>query len=284
MAPESMVARYRRDGFVFPLEAFSESQALVERQALETVEASHGEDPNYLYALNGGIALVVPVVDALTRHPSILDRVEELLGPNLILFGAALWAKPPHSNQRVSWHQDLTYWGLDGAQEVTAWLALSPATVESGCMRMVPGTHQRDIAPHRDTFEKDNLLSRGQELAEGVNEDDAINVELRPGEFSLHHGRTFHGSHANRSDDRRIGFSFNYITPAMKNRNGLKPMATLVRGVDDFGHFDLAPPPSGLFHPADVERLRRAKAIGEEIYYEGTSKRLTTDAIGRAAN
>lgn len=148
-------------------------------------------------------------------------------------------------------------------------------------MRMVPGTHRGKLVPHADTFAEDNLLTRGQSIAEGVDESDAVDIVLRPGQFSLHHGHTFHGSHANQSDDRRIGFSFNYISPAMFNRDGNKMIVRLVRGEDRHGHYELAPTPSGLFAPQDVELLRRSKAIAEDVYYKGTDKRLATDSIGR---
>ena len=129
MTVQSLRAEYERDGFVFPLDAMSEAEALQLRSELEEIEQTHGEDPNFVYAINGGTNFVLPMVDALTRRPEILDAVEALLGPDLIAFGAALWAKPASSSQYVSWHQDLTYWGMDGAEEVTAWIALSPATV-----------------------------------------------------------------------------------------------------------------------------------------------------------
>ena len=79
----------------------------------------------------------------------------------------------------MSWHQDATYWGLSAPDVVTAWVAFTPSTVESGCMRVVPGTHTRQV-PHKDTFAENNLLSRGQEIAVDVDEDDAVDVVLRP--------------------------------------------------------------------------------------------------------
>ena len=127
----------------------------------------------------------------------------------------------------------------------------------------------------------DNLLTRGQSIADDIDESDAVDIVLRPGQFSLHHGHTFHGSHANHSEDRRIGFSFNYISPAMFNRDGNKMIVRLVRGEDRHGHYELAHTPSGLFAPQDVELLRRSKAIAEDVYYKGTDKRLATDSIGR---
>ena len=284
MSMPSLPIRYERDGFAFPFEAMSEAEALECRAAFERAERIHGEDPNFIYAINDGLHFLLPVVDALTRRAEILDRVEELLGPDLLVFSTSLFAKAPRSSAYVSWHQDLTYWGLDGTRVVTAWVALSPSTVESGCMRMVPGSHRRRLVAHQDSFHGDNLLSRGQEIAGGVDESEAVDLVLRPGQFSLHNGHVFHGSRPNRSGYRRIGLAIIYVSPAMRNRDGIRPLARLVRGRDGYGHFELAPERRGTMDRRDVETLRRAKAISEAFYYQGTEHRLRTDAIGRAAD
>ena len=275
--------RFGRDGFMFPLDAMNETEAREWLDTFEGVEARHGGDPHFIYAINDGLNYLLPMVDELSRCPRILDRVEDVLGPDLILFSTSMFSKAARSSAYVSWHQDLTYWGFDGTDILTAWVALTPATPESGCMRMVPGSHRRRLRAHRDTFHPDNLLSRGQEIACGVDEDAAVDVELRPGQFSMHHGRVFHGSHPNRSGARRLGFAFIYVSPAMRNRDGIKPMARLVRGRDRCGNFELTPPPREIMDRRGVDLLRRAKALGEAIYYRGTDRRLASDAIGRAA-
>ena len=276
-----MLETYRRDGFVFPLQAMSEAEALRYRRQLEEMETIHADNPDFIYAINGGINMVLPLFDELTCRPEILDRVEAILGPNIICFGASLFSKEPNSDHYISWHQDLTYWGMDGTDEVTAWLALSPATVASGCMRMVPASHRRKLVAHQDTFHQHNLLSRGQEIAIEVDEANTVDIVLQPGQFSLHHGHTFHASHPNHSDDRRLGVSINYVSTAMHNRAGIKPMVRLVRGEDTHGHFELVSAPDGVLNPKDIERLRVSKSIAEAFYYEGTDGRLITDAIGK---
>jgi ectoine hydroxylase-related dioxygenase (phytanoyl-CoA dioxygenase family) len=151
----------------------------------------------------------------------------------------------------VSWHQDLTYWGLEGEEEVSAWIALSPATTKSGCMRFVAGSQNQTIA-HRDTHDPDNLLTRGQEMVVEVAEDDAVEIELRPGQMSLHHGKVFHASHPNISDDRRIGLAIRFIPTHMRQVEGGQMAAMLVRGVDQYQHFRRCRPPSGLLTDADL--------------------------------
>ena len=133
-------------------------------------------------------------------------------------------------------------------------------------MRFIPGTHKQAIVPHRDTFSEINQLSRGQEIAVEVDEAEAVDVVLQPGEMSLHHGRLFHASHANRSDDRRIGLALRYISPEMRQVVGGKDHAMLVRGEDRHGHFTLLDPPKGGFHPDDIATLTRVMKL-EEAYY-----------------
>ena len=105
-----------------------------------------------------------PELDALVRDPRILDAVEDLLGPDLLCWGAQFFAKPAGDAAYVSWHQDATYWGLSSPDVVTAWVALTPSVHESGCMQVVPGTHHAQVQ-HEDRFDDANLLSRGQEIA-----------------------------------------------------------------------------------------------------------------------
>src|SRR5207244_3017600 len=115
--------------------------------------------------------------------------------------------------------------------------AMSPANRVSGCMKFVAGTHKEQVK-HEDTFDQNNLLTRGQEIAVKVDEDKAVYVELKPGQASLHHVLLFHGSEPNRSDDRRIGLAVRYIPTHLKQAVGQRDWATLVRGKDTYRHFE----------------------------------------------
>ena len=242
------VAGYRRDGFVSPVPVMPAAVAAMLRRAMEAVEARRGR-LHYVAKPH----LLLPFVDELVRQPAILDAVQALLGPDILLWDCSFIVKEPGDAKRVSWHQDVTYWGLapvDGI--VSSWLALSPATVDSGCMRMVPGSHQGAVQPHRDTYAADNILSRGQELALAIDEAAAVDIVLAPGEMSLHHGQVFHGSQPNRSADRRIGFNAQYIAPHVRQTVGRHDSAMLLRGHDGFGHFEDEPRPGAEFDPAAV--------------------------------
>ncbi|MEL6368867.1 MAG: phytanoyl-CoA dioxygenase family protein [Pseudomonadota bacterium] len=243
--------RFNRDGFAFPLRAMDAATAARYRAELEVVEAEVAEDKARRKCLRRYPNLVLPFVDEISRLPAIVDPIAEILGPDLLVLDCPFFIKEPKTTHFVSWHQDLHYWGLDGDEEVTAWVALSPATTTSGCMRFVAGSHRR-IVDHIDTFDDENLLTRGQEVAVDVDERDATEGELQPGEFSIHNGRVFHASHPNASDDRRIGLAIRYIPTRMKQAPGGTMAAMLVRGEDRCGNFRLTNRPSGTMLPADL--------------------------------
>jgi ectoine hydroxylase-related dioxygenase (phytanoyl-CoA dioxygenase family) len=178
----------------------------------------------------------------IVSHPRVLDAVESVLGPNLLVWGSQWFPKMPGDKAYVSWHQDGTYWGLTPPSVTTAWVALSASTRENGCMRVVPQTHKAAMLPQRETYAPDNMLSRGQEIAVEVDEAQAVDLVLRPGEFSLHHIGTVHGSGPNHSNQPRIGLAIRYIAPEVVQQ-GARDVALLVRGKDEHGHFDLVAPP-----------------------------------------
>jgi ectoine hydroxylase-related dioxygenase (phytanoyl-CoA dioxygenase family) len=195
----------------------------------------------------------------MVSHPKVLDAVESILGPNLLVWESAWFVKLAKDKSFISWHQDGTYWSLDPPNVVTAWVALSESTPENGCLRVVPGTHKPPFLPQIDTYAKDNALSRGQEIAVEVDEAQAVNLALRPGEMSLHHVAIVHGSAANNSDGPRIGLAIRYITPEVVQKAAERQLVLLVRGKDDYGHFDLIDPPKeGVERPeVQAEILRR---------------------------
>jgi len=180
--------------------------------------------------------VVMPMAATIAKDPAILDVVEGILGPDILIFSTEFFIKEPRSTQIVSMHQDLTYWGLGAIDGLlTAWIALSPATPKSGCMDFVKGSHKNAILPHHDSFDKNNLLSRGQEVRVDVNPEDKVAIEIHPSQMSLHHGLTIHGSGPNGSDDRRIACVVRYMRPDMSQETGEKDYAMLARGEDTFG-------------------------------------------------
>src|SRR6516225_1557850 len=159
--------------------------------------------------------LLFPWAAELVRHASILDLVEAVIGPDILVFHTTVWLKPPRSENYVPWHQDATYFGLAPFDHITAWVALTPSRPESGCVRVIPGSHHEGQLAHFDDHNDAlTMLSRGQELADGIREEDAVDLVLEPGDVSLHHTLTVHSSGTNRSDDWRIGIGISYIPTA----------------------------------------------------------------------
>jgi len=263
------VERYQRDGFYFPVPVLTPDEARECRRRLEAVEAANGGQ------LGGELRqkphLLFTWLADLVRHPAILDAVEDVLGPNLLCWSSSFFIKEARDPAFVSWHQDSTYWGLSEPDVVTAWVAFSESSVESGAMRMIPGTHTEQV-PHRETLAPDNLLSRGQEVMVEVDEARAVDVVLHPGEMSLHHVRMFHGSPPNRSADRRIGYSIRYVpTHVRQIAAGPRDTATLVRGLDAYHHFDLEEPPAADLEPAARARHAAIMKRQAELLYRGTT-------------
>ncbi len=238
---ESLRQKYQDDGFLFPIQAVSSEQATAWRADLEDVEAKWLNNglPRALNQYKRSAShVVMPLAAEIASHPSILNTVSGILGDDLLVWSCEFFIKEANTTHIVSWHQDLTYWGLGAtSDQCTAWLALSPATSASGCMNFVKGSHKNAIVPHNDTFDENNLLSRGQEIAVDVNEDEATAIELQPGQMSLHHGLMFHGSGPNTSDDRRIGVAVRYVNPNAKQEVAERDYAMLVRGADRSGNF-----------------------------------------------
>ncbi len=277
---EDQVAQYWRDGFLFPLRVMPEDAAINLRKKLEDIEvryAARDIPHDVSQYLRTSPHIVLPFVSDLALDRAVLDAVEGILGPDLMIWGADFFIKEADSTKVVSWHQDLTYWGLGAtSDQVTAWIALSDVSVASGCMRFVAGSHKQAIVPHNDTFDADNLLSRGQEIAVEVDEADATNIELSPGEMSLHHGLLFHASGPNTSKDRRIGLAIRFVNPNARQEVAERDYAMLARGVDRAGSFIHFAPPAREFDTASLSIYEEIREAQRAALAEGAIGELNT--------
>ena len=265
----SAVNAYRQDGYYFPVPALTAAEVAHYRGCLEKHEVATKAplQGNWRHKAH----LLFTWVDELVHHPKIVDAAEDVLGPDLFCWTTNFFIKEANSPGFVSWHQDAFYWGLSKDTVMTAWVALSPANLGSGCMKFLPGSQAQDHLQHVDTFHKDNLLSRGQEIAVKVDEEKTVDCILEPGEMSLHHVKVVHGSEPNRSNDRRIGLAIRYIpTDVMQLK--VRDSATLVRGVDHYGNFDHEPRPKRDLD--DAALAAHANAINRQVkaLYSGTDK------------
>jgi ectoine hydroxylase-related dioxygenase (phytanoyl-CoA dioxygenase family) len=242
---------YREHGYHFPVRVFSAEEAVALHDRLCATEAGLGG--RLEGRMNQKPHLLFPWMQAIVTEPRVLDAVESVLGPDILCWSSQFFMKRAGDGAFVSWHQDGTYWGLSSLDVVTAWIAFTPSVPESGCMRVVPGTHRAQMA-HTDTFAADNLLSRGQEVAVEVDERDAVDIVLQPGEMSLHHVLIVHGSAPNRAAWPRIGFAIRYVRADVRPAEGDRQSALLVRGTDRHGHFEPELPPEAELHPDAVAR------------------------------
>jgi non-haem Fe2+, alpha-ketoglutarate-dependent halogenase len=259
---EQQRRQFERDGYLCPIRVLDDRE--VERHLASYMEYSAANKsrldalpPNQKYQVLSETHFVLPWVYEIVTHPRVLDAVEGLLGPNLIAWNSNWFTKMPGEKSFVGWHQDGTYWKLNPPTVVTAWVALSPSAPSNGCMRVVPGTHTQPMIPQRETYLPENALSRGQEIAVEVDEREAVDLNLRPGEMSLHHIWIIHGSNANTSKDTpRIGLAIRYTRPEVVQESPTKPYAMLVRGEDTCGNFDLQAPPK-MTNPKQQQSLHQ---------------------------
>ena len=207
-------------------------------------------------------------VDGMVHHPAVLDAVEDLIGPDILIYHLTLWLKEPQTDAFISWHQDSTYFGLSPAEHVTAWVALSASSLESGCVQVMPGSHLGGQVAHGQKKDGANMFATGQSL--DVPSDTPIELLLlEPGQFSLHHTHLFHNSMPNRSADRRIGLGISYIPTRCRCSSKVRLSVSLARGTDRHGHFDLDPRPAADYDPAALavhaRAMQRWKDAREEM-------------------
>ena len=259
------VVQFHEQGYYFPVRVLEGSEMAELRAQFDSFLDYHWRrlkdlPPNRHDEVFAETHIFLRWVYRIVSHRNVLDAVESLLGPDLLVWDTGWFTKLPGDKMYVSWHQDANYWGLHPPNVVTAWVALSESIPENGCMRVVPGSHKTRLLPQRETYAKDNALSRGQEIAVEVDGAKAVDLVLQPGEMSLHHVDIIHGSEANHSTKPRIGIAIRYITPNVVQDGVVRQLALLVRGRDDFGHFDLIDPPESddpASNERQVECLRR---------------------------
>jgi ectoine hydroxylase-related dioxygenase (phytanoyl-CoA dioxygenase family) len=208
---------YRRDGFLFPL------------------------------------YLLLPSLDRLLHDRRLTDRVADILGEDLLVLSADLFIKPPRLAKRITWHQDVNYWGLEPLEVLTAWIAFTHATPENGCMLYARRGHRARIE-HLENKTEDNMLTRGQEIAVKVDPATVAEVRLKPGQVAFHDGLTPHASGPNTTDETRIGFAIRFSPTHVRQTSGPPISARLVRGTDRYGHFALEEGP-------DAPLSARARAL-----------------------
>ncbi|WP_375553979.1 phytanoyl-CoA dioxygenase family protein [Roseovarius mucosus] len=252
---EDIMQSYARDGYVSAVPVMTEAEAAELVAKFEQVEERLG--PSIFKLLNVKGHLLFPFLWDVVQDARIVARVAEILGPDVLCWGSSFFCKQAGSADVVPWHQDGTCWGLNAPRGLTAWLALTPSTPETGCLRVIPESHTAAV-PHAVRNAASSMLPLGEEVREPVDETRAVDCVLRPGEMSIHHVMLVHGSATNRATTgRRIGFAIRYIAGDVAQRGTAKGYATMVRG-QDHGTYLLEAKPKIDLEP---EALRRHRDI-----------------------
>lgn len=229
------IERYESDGVLFPVAALSVDEVAALQHLFQELEA-----------LLGGASLSSRLSQPhlhfrwaydLATHAKILDAVEDVIGPDILVHSSTIFSKDPRTAGYVSWHQDGYYWRLSDTKLTSCWIALTDSTVANGCLRVVVGSHVNRL-PHYELKRPDNILTTGLHLAVEINADRIRNVTLKAGEMSLHHVNLVHGSDPNRSATRRIGYAVRYVAPSVQQVRQHHEVV-LARGSDKHGHFEL---------------------------------------------
>jgi len=266
----NQLKQYKKQGFVSPINIFSEEKAKKIRKEIELIENKKPDELEKSGRYNAH--LISPLLDEITHNSKILDAVQSLIGENILVCGTTLFIKNPNEKGFVSYHQDAKYIGLEPHNWVTAWVAITDSNEKNGCMRMWSGSHKSDLKDHDEKFNEGNLLTRGQTV-NNVPKEKTIPLILKAGQMSLHHPTVVHGSDLNKSDDRRIGFVIqSYIGTNVKQVIG-RNSVQLARGVDEFNYHEKIGRPQKLLDVNDIRLKKKENDNLQEIFYKGSDKK-----------
>ena len=260
--------QYEDKGFVAPLDALTQDEAEEVKSEIEFIEKKW---PNELEGLGRNyVHLISPIFDRVAHNSKVLDAVDSIIGKDILVCGTTLFIKNPDEKGFVSFHQDAKYIGLEPNNWVTAWIAVTDANEENGCMRMWPKTHKEDLKNHIEKFDYDkgNLLTRGQTV-ENVPLEKTDPVILKAGQLSLHHPKIVHGSGINKSKERRIGFAIqSYIGTNVDQVLG-KIYVQQARGKDLFNYHKHVERPKDLMEENGISIRKKAMDDLSKIFYKG---------------
>ena len=239
---DEQLADYEELGFIQSIPVLSETEVRHYRAEIEKTCRAVGGRVTRINASH----LFFRWAWELSTHPRVLDCMEQLLGPNILLKSTRLFYKYGESASFVGWHQDGITERLEGRYVPGVWIGLTDATVENGCLRVVPRSHRLGLVPHAFRPHADNLTTDG--ITAEAQIDSPHDVVMRPGEMSLHHPLVLHASNPNRSAEPRIGFTATYSTPALA---GSRTAVAWVRGDGPRDRFEVIDePPYASFEEA----------------------------------
>lgn len=238
------IGHFNEKGYVTSLDVFSDTEIQDIRtyfdDLLDRVIAS-GKDS---YSISSAHLSHGRVYDLL-KEPRIVNFIADLLGENVIGWGAHFFCKMPGDGKRVAWHQDASYWPLTPSKTATMWLAVDDADPENANMRLIPGSHLKGHLTYRmSEDDEDNVLNQTVENAEDYG-DKPVDITLKAGQASIHSDLLLHGSEANTSDRRRCGLTLRYCASDVRAQMGWNDKGIVVRGADPAGHWTNQERPEG---------------------------------------
>ena len=256
---QAQVDSYRYNGFLFPIPALSPEEVATCLAGVARLEAELGSPiaqadikwRSHAHAHS-------PWFNDLIRHPRILDAIEDVIGPNILVWTSTFFIKEPHSPTFAAWHQDGAYFGFEPKEQVNAWVALTDATAEAGCMEQLSFRGNPRLLHHAALGLAHSINRAGQTIVDPFDDSEPVAMALPAGSFSLHHELALHRSAPNRASHRRVGIGLNYIPTHVRVNGPIRLQAMLVRGEDSYGHFDLIDPPA-------AERDAASLGVHEQI-------------------
>jgi non-haem Fe2+, alpha-ketoglutarate-dependent halogenase len=274
------VAQWQYDGFLSPFPLLDETGLQTCLQGVQRYEAWLGAPINAHREMKWRSMphLLMPWAAKVARDPRILDKVEDLLGPDVLIFTSTFFIKEPHSPTIAAWHQDSTYYGLEPKEEVTVWVALTEASEAAGCMDALSFRGKPRQLSHVSRVVENSVNRAGQVITEPLDEGSPVPMPLKPGWFSMHHGLCPHRSGPNTSDHRRIGLGLNYIPTSVKPSGSIRQAALLVRGVDRYRHFEPAAWPDDELGAKAVATHERAMSLYRDAYLEEEARHAKLSA------
>ncbi len=280
---EEQVASFRYNGFLFPIPALTQEEVATCLSGLARLEADLGSSVadadvkwrSHAYAHS-------PWFNNLIRHNRILDAVEDVIGPDILVWTSTFFIKEPHSPTYAAWHQDGAYFGLVPREQVCAWVALTDATAEAGCMEQLSFRGTPRLYHHAALGLAHSINRAGQTIVEPFDDSAPVAMALAAGSFSLHHELAVHRSAPNRATHRRVGIGLNYIPTRVRVNGSIRLRAMLVRGEDRYGHFDPIGPPSAERDAAALAMHEQVSACYRANYAEQVKRHTERFASGAA--
>lgn len=256
---------YDSNGYFFPLEGIPKKMAKDAALKIKTISINPNIKVKHPWNLQAH--LLANWIYDICIYTKVLDAVEAIIGPNILIQSADIFIKPPNGFKHINWHQDANYWGLNPYELVTGWIALTDVFSANGCMNYLPKSHLNNKINHTETFDSNSDLTRGQEIDLQIDKNKEIPVILKAGQLSLHHCLLAHGSGPNITDKYRVGIAVRYLPTHVKQTEGPPITMILARGKDTYNNFAKDKIPVGDFDDIAIAEHDKAMSFHASSNY-----------------